>query len=101
MSTKSFTIVAIIEAKPGKEQALKAMLTSLVKPTLQEEGCINYDLHQSLDNPGKFMFYENWTSEETHAMHMKTPHIQEWRSKKDDLLAKLSDVTQWCIIADD
>lgn len=95
MSNKPYTVLALFEAKPGKEQALKELLTSLIAPTLQEEGCINYDLHQCLQNPAQFMFYENWASKEAHAKHRETPHILSWRAKRAELLAKPPEVTYW------
>jgi quinol monooxygenase YgiN len=60
------TVLVLIEAKPGKENEVKKILHALVKPSRQEEGCINYDLHDCPDNSGKFMFYENWTSKAAH-----------------------------------
>jgi len=93
-----YTVLAILEAKPGKEHALKEALLSLMTPTLQEEGCLNYDLHQAHDNPAKFMFYENWVSKSAHAKHRETPHMKTWQAKRDDLLAKPSEVTYWEVI---
>ena len=95
---KPYTVLAKFEAKPGKEQTLKEMLTSLVAPTLQEEGCINYDLHQCLDNPAVFMFYENWASKELLEQHLASAHIQAWRDVMDDLLGKPYDVTFWEVV---
>ena len=76
MDQKPHTLLAIFEAKPGKEQALKDMLISLIAPTRQEPGCLNYDLHQSQTNPAQFMFYENWIDAKAHAAHCQTEHIQ-------------------------
>lgn len=95
MHDKTHTVLAIFHAKPGKEQALEELLSSLIEPTRSEEGCINYDLHKCLDDPGKFMFYENWINQEAHAKHLTTPHIQQWRAKKDELLFKPADVSGW------
>lgn len=98
MSAKPYTLLVIFEAKSGKAQALKEALTALIEPTLKEEGCINYDLHQCLDNPAKFMFYENWASKEAHAKHVTSEHIQTWRTKKDELLAKPAEGAAWQLI---
>jgi quinol monooxygenase YgiN len=62
MSAKTITVVATFQAKPGKTADLKKALLSLIAPTHQEAGCINYDLHQSPEDPEKFLFHENWTS---------------------------------------
>ena len=62
MSEKIVTVVAAFEARPGREAELRAALIELVAPTRLEAGCLNYDLHQSPEQPAKFLFHENWTS---------------------------------------
>ena len=49
MSDTPLTIIAITTAKPGKEAALGAAQERLVTETLAEDGCLRYELHQSLD----------------------------------------------------
>ncbi len=79
------TLIAKWKAKPGAEDQLYEALRSLVAPTLAEEGCINYDLHRSIEDPGTFMFYENWTTKAHWEQHMNAPHIQEFLAAKDDI----------------
>ena len=56
MNAKNITVVATFQSKPGKETELKKALISLVAPTHKEVGCINYDLHVSPEDAGKFLF---------------------------------------------
>ena len=56
------TVIARMRAKPGKEQELRDALEALVEPTSTEKGYVNYDLHQGVEDPGWFFFYENWES---------------------------------------
>ena len=49
------TIVADIVAKQDKIELVKSELLKLIEPTLAEEGCINYDLHQDNNNQGNRM----------------------------------------------
>src|ERR1700733_4344027 len=76
-----------MHAKPGQELLLQAELTALVRPTRNEEGCLQYDLHRSTDSPGDFLFFEIWASREAHAEHKRTPHFLRWNARKDTLLA--------------
>ena len=80
-------LVVAMHAKPGQELLLQAELTALVRPTRNEEGCLLYDLHRSTDVPGDFLFYEIWSSRESHAAHKQTPHFLRWNARKDTLLA--------------
>lgn len=54
------TVIAHMRAKPGQEQALRDALLALIAPTQAEDGYVNYDLHESVEEPGLFYFYENW-----------------------------------------
>lgn len=95
MKQKKYTVLAHFKAKKGMDEELKEALKKLIQPTLAEDGCLNYELHQSIDNKDEFMFYENWASKEAHAKHNLTPHIKAWRNIKDKLLAKNCIVTAW------
>jgi len=88
MSQKPLTVVATIKAKPGKEAELRKTLQSLLAPTRKENGCLNYDLHTSLDDPRLFIFHENWTSKAHLDVHLKSPHIQAFIAKAPELLAE-------------
>lgn len=69
------TIVADILAKPDQIDFLKEKLEALIPPTLKEEGCVQYDLHQDNENPAHFLFFENWESRELWQKHMEADHI--------------------------
>ena len=71
------TVIAYMRAVPGKREAFRAALESLVEPTRQEKGCVNYDLYQSIQDPDLFFFYENWESEEDLDAHLAAPHMQQ------------------------
>ena len=58
------TIIAKLKAKPGKEQEVYDACHALLAPTHAEEGCINYDMHRSVEDPAIIIFYENWTTRE-------------------------------------
>jgi quinol monooxygenase YgiN len=79
------TVVAEVQAKPGKEEALKAALMELIAPTRREEGCVQYDLHVHTTVPGRFVFYENWTSAETLARHADSAHLKALAGKLGEL----------------
>lgn len=72
------TIVANIKAKDDKVELVKAELLKLIDITRQEEGCINYDLHQDNENPAHFLFYENWESRDLWQTHMGNEHLKQY-----------------------
>jgi quinol monooxygenase YgiN len=95
MAHRKVTVFALVKAKPGLEEAVKQELSALVGPTRTEEGCINYDLHQSLEQKGHFRFYENWTSKELLDRHLQSAHVKRFIAKADELLAESPEITLW------
>ena len=79
------TVIAKLKAKDGCEEQLGAVLRSLIGPTRAEPGCINYDLHRSHDEPGVFIYYENWESRPLWEAHMKSSHLVEFGEKQGAL----------------
>lgn len=80
------TVVAYMRAAEGKTEELKAALEALIEPTSQEEGYVNYDLHQGVEDPSFFTFYENWHSGEHLDAHLAAPHLVDFANKMGDLL---------------
>ena len=76
-------------------------MLSLIPLTHQESGCINYDMHVSLDkdtmtpDPKKVMFYENWYNYKIwNTEHMKAPYLVNWFEKAPTMTNKV-DLTGW------
>lgn len=86
MSFPHLTVVAELIAKPGREEDLRAALLACIEPTRKEKGCVQYDLHESTERAGHFLFYENWVSPEALAEHLKTPHLTRLQALSPDLL---------------
>lgn len=80
------TVVAYMKAAPGREDDLRQALTALVEPTSKEEGYVTYDLHEGTDEPGRFVFYENWESAAHLDAHLDTPHLEAFKATMDELL---------------
>lgn len=80
------TVIAFMRAAPGKREELKAALEALIEPTKQEDGYVNYDLHQGVEDPDFFTFYENWVSGEKLDAHLTAPHLVDFAAKMGDLL---------------
>ena len=80
------TVVAYMRAAEGKTEELRAALEALVHPTSQEDGYVNYDLHQGVEDPRFFAFYENWVSGEHLDAHLAAPHLVDFASRMGDLL---------------
>lgn len=88
METQYPMIVKFI-VKKDKIECIKTELLKIVEPTRSESGCIKYDLHQDLENPNIFMFYEIWETKAAWKAHDLTPHIQNFRLAIDGLVESI------------
>ncbi|HVF91955.1 MAG TPA: putative quinol monooxygenase [Blastocatellia bacterium] len=89
------TVIARMKAKPGMEERLKQELLSLLQPTRAEEGCINYDLHQSMQDGSRFLFHENWESEECLKKHSQSEHLKSFRARVGEMLDGPTEIEIW------
>ncbi|WEX75557.1 antibiotic biosynthesis monooxygenase [Sinorhizobium numidicum] len=80
MPNSPLTIIAITTAKPGKEAALGAAQEKLVAETRIEDGCLRYELHQSLDDGRVRIFVESWESEARWRAHMEGAAMQRFQT---------------------
>ena len=92
---KTITVVATFQARPGKEAELKKMFSSVLASTRAEAGCLNYDLHQSPEDPAKFLFHENWTTMAALEAHLKSPHIAPLLARMDEFCAVAPEIKIW------
>jgi quinol monooxygenase YgiN len=87
LPNEAVTLLVQLRAKQGQHLMLESELRALISPTRKEEGCLQYDLHRSLDDPNLFLLHEAWASRQHHQAHYQTPHFLRWNERKDSLLA--------------
>ena len=96
---KRITVIAIFQARPGKQAELKSALTALVTPTRKESGCLNYDLHVLPEEPTKFLFHENWSTKAQLDAHLQSAHLKALLPRLDELCVAPPEIKLWEQIA--
>lgn len=99
MSTNYYCIVVIFQTKSGKESAFKEFLTSIINIAMEHPGCVKHDLHQSIDDPSKFMFYEVWNDKQSHEQHVARDEVKGWRARLDSYLEVPYEVSVWELLS--
>lgn len=99
MRNKKVTVLARVKAKRGMEESVKEACLALVAPSRKDQGCINYDLHRSADDPTLFIFYENWANKEDLEEHLEKPHSLAFDEKTEGMLAEPEEITLWEMIS--
>ena len=74
--TKRVTFIA----KEGSEAKMKELLSAMVVPSKEEDGCIFYDIFQYENNSRKFMAVESWRDEVALNGHKASSHYALYKS---------------------
>ena len=77
--------VAILVARRGLAEELKALLGSMAVPSRAEPGNLRYDLWRDRSDAGRFVLEELYADDAAVAAHRETPHYKNYLSKINDL----------------
>jgi len=91
----SVHVLARFVAKPGKEDALKTVLTAGVSPTRRELGCYQYDLLVNVSDPREFCFVERWENDRSLDEHLATSHTQQMLADVEPLVESPPDIRRY------
>ncbi len=69
-------VVATLTIKPEMRAELIEGAKACIAETVKEAGCIAYDLHESVTDPTKLVFVEQWENAEALGPHGKTEHLR-------------------------
>ena len=79
-------VIATLHVRAEKLPQLLDAARTVIAATRAEDGCVNYDLHQSITEPNEVVFVERWTSREALGKHFETPHMAAWRAAGADCI---------------
>ena len=69
-------VVATLTVKPETRAEFIAAATACIKETRKEPGNIAYDLHESVTDPAKMVFVEQWENAEALVPHRGADHMK-------------------------
>ncbi|HEY7048938.1 MAG TPA: antibiotic biosynthesis monooxygenase family protein [Jatrophihabitantaceae bacterium] len=78
--------IVTIQVAPGRAAEFAGAFTALQSTAQREEGCEQYELFQSLDDPDRVVLLERWTNQELLDRHMETERSRS-RSAIDAIMA--------------
>ena len=91
-------VLARFTARPGKEDALKSVLTALVPPTRRELGCYQYDLLIDSADARQFCFVERWDDEAALDQHLNTAHLRKALGELEELVEAPPDIRRYTLV---
>lgn len=83
--TNTVKIVAVLKARPGAADRLRALIEGMLEPSRAEPGNLRYDLWQDQSEPGRYVLDELYADSDAVAAHRATPHFQAFVAEINDL----------------
>jgi quinol monooxygenase YgiN len=68
-------LTVILKSKPESKEILKSLLLELVQNSTKETACLQYDLHQSVEESTTFIFHEVWENEAGLKLHNEQSYL--------------------------
>ncbi|EGR7966163.1 antibiotic biosynthesis monooxygenase [Vibrio vulnificus] len=86
-------VTAAFVAQAGKETQLHSVLTAMLEPTRNEQGCLRYVLLKDKSDVTKFLFQELFADQAAFDFHCDQPYFHALLAKLDGLLAQEPEIT--------
>jgi quinol monooxygenase YgiN len=72
-----YVVAADYYAREGKDNEVAAILQKMITISRAEPGCKLYMVNRSVDDPRKFLLYEQYVNEDGYKAHMATEPFKE------------------------
>ncbi len=82
---EKIVLIARLKVKKGKEDEAKQTALAIVADSRAEEGCLNYDFHQAIDDATIFFWHETWADKSALDAHFKKPYFAELGAKLKEI----------------
>jgi quinol monooxygenase YgiN len=96
----AYSVVAEIQAKPGKEGELRSATLPLVPLVRHDPKNFVYFFQEDRERKGHFVFFEVYASKEDFDSHNQKPYVQAWFKRLPDLIVGKLKTTRMKVLGD-
>lgn len=93
MSDEKIVLVARLKVKDDAIEEAKRAALGIVADSRAEEGCVNYDIHQAIDDPTVFIWHETWKHKAAIDEHFEKDFFKMFFAKVGNLAAEPPQIT--------
>ncbi len=88
MNDEKIVLIARLKVKADKIEQAKSAAFAIVENSRNEAGCINYDIHQSIEDETLFFWHETWANKAALDEHFATPFFGEFFKVVEEVAAE-------------
>lgn len=74
----SVKVINVLQCTFDAEETFEQELKRLVDISLNEDGCIAYEIYQPKDKRGEYVMIEEWQNEDALSHHKDSPHYRHF-----------------------
>lgn len=93
MSNENTVLIARLKVKKESVETAKTAALAIIEDSRGENGCLNYDFHQSIDDETVFVWHETWANRAAIEEHFEKPFFKELGAKLKDLIDEPLQIT--------
>jgi quinol monooxygenase YgiN len=93
MKDEKIVLVARLKVKAEMVETAKKAALDLVLPSRAEAGCVNYDVHQAIDDETVFVWHETWKSKAALDEHFEMPEFKAFFAMVGEIAAEPPEIT--------
>jgi quinol monooxygenase YgiN len=93
MSDEKIVLVARLKVRDDAIEEAKRLALNIVADSRSEAGCVNYDVHQAIDDPTIFVWHETWENRAALDNHFELPYFKEFFAGAGALAAEEPQIT--------
>jgi quinol monooxygenase YgiN len=85
LNDEKIVLIARLKVKKDAVENLKQAALAIVVDSRSEPGCVNYDIHQAIDDETVFLWHETWANKAALDEHFAKPYTKEFFARVDEL----------------
>jgi len=93
MNNEKIVIVARLKVHGNTVEEIKKAALSIVADSRAEAGCLNYDIHQAIDDPTVFIWHETWANQAAIDEHFEKSFFKEFFAAVEGFVAEPPQIT--------
>lgn len=93
MNDEKIVLIARLKIKSGSVEAAKQAALAIIADSRAEDGCLNYDFHQAIDDETIFVWHETWENKAAIDAHGASEHFKDFSTKIKDLVDEPLQIT--------
>ncbi len=93
MNDEKIVLIARLKVKRDAVEPAKRAALAIVADSRAEDGCLNYDFHQAIDDETVFVWHETWENKAAIEAHGASEHFKNLGRQIKDLVDEPLQIT--------